>query len=493
MSFRFKTRPAHAATMGSMKPTTPSRCPFDAGHTPVSPTVHAPGSWPPGPPAGLTGWGLLLRMSRDLPGALDAWRRQCGDLVHLRIWPEHQLIVTDPQLVRQLLVGHHEQLGRWERGVDVLARIHGGSVFVAEGAAWQARRRALQPTFLPGQVAAFVPTIAAAGAQALAGWEAGDDPVDMGGAVTEVAMDVIMRRMFSCAIGAQARRAESAVRTLGRVANAEMFWPVSWPDWLPWKWSKRRAIGTMRSLIDQQIKERLALAPDGWPDDLLGRLLALQRASPEEWPLAAVRDECMTAFLAGHETTAATLTWWLWCMAANPDAQAAARSEVQRVLGARVPGADDLPRLAFLRQTLQETLRLYPAAPVLFTRRTLAPIVMQGWTIPPRTMVTIPPVLMQRDARWFPEPEAFRPERFADTAAKPERGAFMPFGAGPRVCLGQHLALAELTVIAALILQRFAVSTLPGQAPPRPVLNVTWRTDRPLRLKLERVTGKAPG
>jgi cytochrome P450 len=422
-------------------------------------------------------------MGRDLPAALRAWRAEYGDLVHLRIWPEHQLVVADPALVRELLVDHHDALVRWERGIRVFAQTQGHSVMIAEGAAWRAKRQALQPEFAPRPVNAFVGTIAAAAARALDGWPAAADR-PIGSALTALTMDVIMRMMFSSEIGTDARAAEAAVHEALVIGNAEMYWPASWPDWMPWKRRKRAALATLKGLIARHVKARLALPVEAWPADLLDRLLRLHRTDPVAWPLGAVRDECMTAFLAGHETTAATLGWWAWCMAANPAAQDTARREVDAVLGGRAPGAADLPALGYLTQTLDETLRLYPAAPVLMSRRSTREIALGGWTLPARTMFVIPLFLLHEDPHSFPEPQAFRPERFAPGAPPIPRGAFLPFGAGPRVCLGQHLALAELTVIAAMILQRYTLSVPDGQAPPEPVLSISLRPRMPLRLKL---------
>jgi cytochrome P450 len=253
---------------------------------------------------------------------------------------------------------------------------------------------------------------------------------------------------------------------------------------MPWKSTKRRALGILDRLIGRHIQARLALPRGEWPGDVLSRLLALHHEDPAAWPLKAVRDECMTAFMAGHETSAATLTWWAWCMAANPAAQATARQEVDRVLQGRAPAADDLPALVYLTQSLQETLRLYPAAPVLLSRRSLRPITLGGWQLPARTMFTVPVQLMHHDPRWFPDPQAYRPERFAPDAPEIPRGAFMPFGTGPRVCLGQHLAMAEMTAIAAMFLQRFAVTVPDGMEAPEPVFNITLRPGQPLRLEL---------
>ena len=424
-------------------------------------------------------------MARDLPKALARWRQEHGDVVHLRMWPEHEIVVSDPQLVRGLLVQRQDALIRWERGTKVFAYLQGNSVIVAEHGPWAAKRQALQPAFAPKSVKAFVPTIAAAADAAMAGWQAGP-AMPLESVLTSLAMDVIQRMMFSSEIGGEARAMETAVHAALVAANAEMFWPASAPDWLPWKRRKRRVRVMLTELIERHIQARLVLPFDAWPQDLLSRLLALHRQDPQAWPLEAVRDECMTAFLAGHETVAASLGWWAWCMAANPAAQDAARREVDAVLRGGVPGEDALPRLGYLAQTLNETMRLYPAAPILMSRRSTQAFTLGGWHMPARTMFMIPVFLMHRDARWFPEPRAFRPERFGPDAPAIPRGAFLPFGAGPRVCLGQHLALAEMTVVAAMLLQRFVLAKAAGQGEPEAALNISLRPKASLVLDLKR-------
>lgn len=424
-------------------------------------------------------------MSRDLLGTLDEWRRRHGDMVHLRIWPEHQVVVTDPHLVRELLVQNHDALIRWERGVQVLSQLHGHSMLTAEGDAWRLRRQTLQPSFAPKSVQSFVPVIAAAAEKALSAWRADGPDWPIENAFTSLGMDVILRMMFSSEVEEDARLAERAVHETAAAMDSEMYAPASWPDWMPWKRAKRRGMAVLEELIGRHIQARLALARAAWPADVLSRLLALHQDDSAAWPLKAVRDECMTAFIAGHETAAASLTWWAWCMASNPQAQAAAQREVQAVLQGRTPTADDLAALPHLTRTLHETMRLYPAVPVLLSRRSLRPITVGGWQLPARTLFMVPVRLLHLDSRWFPEPQAFRPERFADDAPEIPRGAFMPFGAGPRVCVGQHLAMAEMTVVAAMFLQRFSVSVPDGMAPPEPVLNITLRPDRPLRLRLQ--------
>lgn len=459
-----------------------SGCPFhpaprpDTSHTAPHSAPHAqpPGAWPPGPRGGPLGWGLLRAMARDLTGTLARWQAEYGDVVHLRIWPEHEVMITRPQLIREVLIQHHDSLIRWERGIEVFAQAHGASAFTSEGDTWARKRQALQPSFSGRAVANLVPAIVAATDRALARWPATHPAWPIESALTTLAMDVILQLMFSEDVGARGPALEHAVRTLLQHAHREFFYPLSLPHWLPWNWPKARALACLHGFIDAHIQARLA-APAPGPDDLLGRLLALHRADPDGWPLQAVRDECMSTFLAGHETTSATLAWWAWAMAAHPQAQADARRNVAQALGQRAPAPEDLGALGYLQQTLHETLRLYPAAPLLATRRCLRPLQIGTWLLPARTLLLLPIHTLHHDARWFADPHLFRPERFGPQGDPIPRGAHLPFGAGPRVCLGQHLALTEMSIITARLLQHYQLHPAPGQGAPEAAFRISLR------------------
>jgi cytochrome P450 len=194
----------------------------------------------------------------------------------------------------------------------------------------------------------------------------------------------------------------------------------------------------------------------------------------------------MTIFLAGHETTAAALTWWGHTMATNPGCAQRAQQEVDQVLGGRAPRYSDLPALPYLAQTLKETLRLYPPAASLISRRALRPVQIGPWQLPQGALVRITPWVLQHDARWFADPERFDPERFSDAGqAAQTRGAYLPFGAGPRVCIGNLFAMTEMVLVAAMVLQRFHLAPT-GTVAVRPALNVTLRPAEGLRLQLLR-------
>ncbi len=448
--------------------------------------VAQPGHWPPGPNPGLAGWRLLGPMARDLPGALAAWQQRHGDVVHLRLWPEHVVVLCDPQLARELLLEHHDALIRWERGVRAFAQIHGQSVLTTEGDAWRSRRQALNPGFSPKAVQAFAPLIISTAAQSLARWPQEDAHWPIESRLAEMTMEVILQMVFSGSHEEDASAIEEAVRITSATTHAAFYAAANLPDWLPWKRRQRRARLLLQTMIDRQVQARLAIARDAWPPDLLSRLLDCHPELSAS-SLRDVRAECMTLFLAGHETTAATLTWWAWCMAANPQAQSRAREDVRLALGPDTPSLDALQNAGYLSQTIKETMRLYPAAPMLMSRRTTRPLRLGGWTFPPRTLFMIPVQAIQCDARRFPDPQRFQPERFAKQAPEIPRGAYFPFGAGPRVCLGQHLAMTEMGLLAALMLQRFEFSVCDDAPPPRPVLNVTLRPAQALQLAIKRI------
>ncbi|OZI58942.1 cytochrome P450 [Bordetella genomosp. 1] len=463
------------------------QCPIHRDSPTSAPAVGSAGSWPPGPPPGLTGWKLLRAMSRDLPGTLAAWRNAYGDVVHLRIWPEHDVVVADPQLARELLVSHHDALIRWERGIRVFSQVHGHSVLTAEGEAWRSRRHALLPSFSPKAVQRFSPSIVNAAARAFEQWPSENPNWPIEKELTTLTMDVILQLAFSSSIGEDVHAVEHAIRVTSEATNRELYWPGTMPDWMPWKRQKRRALRTLKDIIDRHIKSRLTKAPAAWPDDLLTRLLQ-SREDESEKSLRNVRDECMTTFLAGHETTAATLVWWAWCMASNLEAQRLARDELRRVLQGNAPSFEACQQAGYLVQTIKEAMRLYPVAPMLMSRRATRAIQLGDWLFPARTLFMIPVHSLHHDPRWFPDPETFRPERFAHDAPGMPRGAYIPFGVGPRVCLGQHLAMAEMTVLASMLLLRFELAVPIGAAPPRPVLNVTLRPDKPMHLAVSQVS-----
>lgn len=449
-------------------------------------TLAARSPRPPGPPPRWFGLPLLRAMARDYTGFTQSLQRQYGDVVHMRLGVEQAYDLFDPDDVRTVLVEQARHFIRWQRGTEVFAESMGQSVLTTEGAAWQRQRRLLQPGFAPRRMAGYARLMVAAthdGLQRLPDEAAFE--VDIGHLMTQLTMDVIQRTLFSSAASDEAQDAERAVRVLSAVGMREMFWPMTLPDWLPLpgKAAKRWALRRLDAIVQGHLRRRV---PGQGHDDLLEMMLTARDDDGGQLSATEVRDQCMTIFQAGHETSATALLWWAWAMAAHPDAAARAHEEVDRVLDGRAPTLADIAALRWLTQSIQESMRLFPPAAGLMTRRALQPVALRTCTVPAGAMVRITPWVLHHDPRWFPDPERFDPARF-DAAAPPlPRGAYLPFGTGPRVCLGQHFAMTEMVLIAAMLLQRFGFAPLADRTPPPAQVQVTLRPVAPLRLRLIR-------
>ena len=449
----------------------------------------------PGPAPRWWGLPLLSEMRRDYLGFCARLHHEHGDLVRLAIGRERGVEVFHPELLRQALVENADALTRWERGPEVFAELTGQNVLVTEGTTWQRQRRMLMPAFTPRKVAGYAALMTEAARTGLAaavpaGQDAAD--VDMALHFSHLAMDVILRTLFGAAAGSDTAATARAVQDISEIGFKEMFWPFTLPDWLPLpgKATKRRAMRQLKGLLLHHMAQTEAAQGS--------TLLAMLRALRDEGDAAGggpatgqgldeqeVFDQCMVSFTAGHETTATALLWWSALLARHPQAAARATQEVDSVLQGREPGPDDLAALPWLGATLKEAMRLYPPIAALMTRRTTRPISLGGHTLPARALVRVTPWVMHRDARFFPEPGAFRPERFMPDAEPPPRGAYVPFGLGPRVCLGQHFAVLEMTLIAAMLLQRYRIAATDAPMP-EPRLNVTLRPSTPVQLRLHR-------
>lgn len=452
---------------------------------------------PPGPAPRWLGLPLLRAMRRDYLGYVSALHRHYGDISYARMLHEQTYDLHAPELVRQALVDNAEHLIRWERGIEVFEQAFGKSVLVTEGSVWQRQRRMLMPAFSPKRVAGYAQLMRQAAAVALDAAvpaAAREALVPMDALFSRLAMDVILRTLFGqAAKPGETQSAITATQTLGESAMREMFRPMTLPDWLPLpgKAAKRQALRTLRTLVGQHIQARrvAAASASATGEDLLSHLLALRdEETGEALSETEVFDQCMVSFQAGHETSATALLWWSRLVAEHPAVAQRLHAELDTVLAGREPTPDDLSALVQLGASLKEAMRLYPPVAAIMSRRTLRAIQVGNWTIPRGAMVRITPWVLQRDARWFEEPEAFRPERFLPGAPPPPRGAWMPFGAGPRVCIGQHFAMLEMTLVAAMLLQRYRLVLPQGAAPCEPVLNVTLRPWGGVELLLQRVS-----
>lgn len=443
---------------------------------------------PPGPRDRLFGFRLTREIGEDTLPFFQRAQRAHGDVLYMKFVHLHNYVFFHPDQVREVLVEKHKAFVRWERVTKTLAQLNGQSVLVVEGREWQRQRRILQPGFSPKHFEGHARRITQAASLAMQRLQAeAGQPIEFGQAMNHLTLDVILRALFSSQAPADSRQVERAVAIVNQIAFREMLMPKLLPDWLPLpaKIEKRWGFKVLDDLVWQAIRQRRTTP--GAHDDLLAMLL---EAADEEGTGARlsereVRDQCMTLFFAGHETGAAGLGWLGWGLARHPEVAQRAQAEVDEVLQGRDPTHADLPRLAYVTQVVKESLRLYPPATGVFTRRAVEDVTIGGWTVPRGALVNVWSFVTQRDPRWFADPERFDPDRFGPGRAEQvPRGAYFPFGLGPRVCIGNSFAMMEMTLIAAMLLQRFDLRPAPGQTEPNLQQTLTLRPAGGIRLVL---------
>jgi cytochrome P450 len=454
---------------------------------------------PPGPRDRAFGLRLLAEMEDDYLAFWRGAQQRYGDTVYMRQGWFHHYAFMHPDQVREALVDKARSFIRYEQHIAVMRQLHGDSVMITEGETWQRQRRTLLPAFSPKRFDGYASQVTAAAAAAFANLAPdGAGAVDVEHTMNMLAMDIILRTMFGSKVEQDTARVEEAIRTLAAIGYAEMYLPFAIPAWapLPRQALKRKALRLLDGVVRAQIQARRAGTAPETGEDLLGMLLAARDDEGDGRALSddEIRDQLMTIFLAGHETTATAMAWAAWALAADPAVATQAAAEVDAVLGPRPPTMADLPRLPFLAALVKETLRRYPPVPGVLMRRAIEDVQIGEWLVPKGSLVTIPFFVAQADARWFPQPERFDPARFdparieGDPARELPRGAYIPFGAGPRVCIGSSFASMEMTLALAMLVQRFTLRPAPGQATPQVRMQVTLRPAGGLRLVLERRT-----
>ena len=439
--------------------------------------------------APLWGLSLLRTMRADYLGYVTRLQNQHPDIAQVQILNEHIVHVFHPDWVRQVLVDQADALIRWERATEVFSISMGQSVLVTEGATWQRQRRMLQPGFTPKRVAGYASLMTSATHDALSALAQrdGGQSVDMDALMTDMTLDVILRALFGSHQVRDARPVSQAIQTLSHSGFAEMFKPFSWPLWMPLPSVRkvRHAKQTLDRVIQQHIQAQQSTASDDGHDLLTMLRLARDPENPEQRLSAQeLHDQTMVMFQAGHETTATAMTWWSGLIARHPEVAERIHAEVDAVLQGQTPTPATLQQMPWLQASLKEALRLYPPAAILFTRRALKDLQVGPWTVPQGHLLAFTTYVIQRDARWFESPDDFKPERFLPGAPDIPRGVWMPFGTGPRVCIGQHFAMLEMGLIAAMLMQRFRLEWPEGAKWPEGDLAVTLRPAKPIRLKL---------
>jgi cytochrome P450 len=434
--------------------------------------------------------GLLPALARD-PLAVFERARSEGDVVRLPAPLRNPLFVlSNPAHIRQVL---QENAANYRRTPfhDRLKSVLGEGILTSEGELWQRQRRLLQPAFRAERIRRFVDVMASLAAGLGDRWEAAAEAgrvLDISQAMSDLTLDIAVGCMFGLDQGGGNSEITEAVQEAQDWVSAR-FWSLApaWTERLPTPGNRRfrRALAVLDGAIGRIVAAREASGDPG--DDLLGMLLAAQRSEGAALDARQVRDEAMTMILAGHETSAAALTWAWHLLALHPGTAEAIRDEVREVLGPRrLPGAADLARLELTRAVLQEAMRLYPPAG-WFGRLAAGPDRIGGCDIPQGAILVLSPWTVQRDPRLWPDPGRFDPSRFGP-GARPAPYAYFPFGGGHRTCIGNHFAMTEMLAALATLVPRFEPRHA-SAAPVRPKLLITLRPADGLPMRVVRRPG----
>jgi cytochrome P450 len=384
------------------------------------------------------------------------------NMTYARLLFLDNFLIIKPEYIEHVLLTNHANYHKSQFLRHLLGPLLGNGLLISEGEFWRRQRRIAAPAFHSRRIVDFVATMGSCSEAALARWRSMTQPFDIAAEMMALTLNIISRTMFSRDVSGDVqavRRLMDIVVTL-RLGVLDL---LGFPEWLPRRQPKayRRAVAEFEALVSRFLAERRADGIDR--GDLLSMLLsARDPETGEGMSDKQLRDEILTIFLAGHETTANALSWCWYLLAQHPEAEARLHDELDRVLGARMPNFADLAELRWTRMIIEEAMRLYP--PVHTTARTaIGEDRIGGVRVPPGALVTISPYVTHRNPNLWPEPERFDPERFRPPAvAQRHRFAYLPFGGGPRICIGNSFALAEAQVIVAAIAQRYRVRLAPG-------------------------------
>ncbi len=405
-------------------------------------------------------------MWRDVFGLLLKSHRQYGDVVRFRLGTAVIHLVAHPDHVRHVLIDNQRNYNKDTRSSARIRGISGAGLLTQNGEVWQRQRRLMQPVFTHHHLAGLMPIMTQAVSEVVERWQGpaqSGQPINVGSEMMRLTLTIVARCLFGLDVAGNLHEVERASTVVMAHTYRKLEHLINFPLWLPTPGNLRfrRAMCTLESVVERVFARQ---ASGGEMPDLLSRLLRQRdEQTPDGMTLRQARDETITLLLAGHETTANALTWTWFLLAQYPEAAAQVRAEVEAVLGERELNFEDLSRLPYTTNVLQEAMRLYPPIWIM-ERRVLADDVIAGYRIPAGSTVALSPYVTHRHPAIWDEPQRFDPERFTPAAVSRRPPlAYFPFGAGQRLCIGQHFARMEAPIILAMLARRWRLDLVPGQ------------------------------
>ncbi len=408
---------------------------------------------PPGPKGTLI-QGVMQEFNRDSLGFIKECRGY-GDIVRMRFLYLTVHFLYHPDHVEQVLSTNAKNFikSRSLRS-PFFQRLVGNGLLTSEGEEWKRQRRLAQPAFHRQRISSYGDVMVEYTNRMIASWKQGEH-IDIHRQMMRLTLEIVVKTLFNADVSSDADKVGRVLSDLVKpfASQATLKWILD--NRLPTAAHRRfnRAAQEIDQIVYRIIAERRATRVD--EGDLLSMLLAAHDDDGSQMTNRQLRDEVMTLFLAGHETTALTLSWAWYLLAQHPEVETKFHAELDLVLAGRAPEANDLPNLKYTEMIVKECMRLYPPAYGV-GRETIEDCEIGGYRIPRKSQVFMFQWAIQRDARFFPDPESFQPERWTEEFANSlPKYAYFPFGGGPRVCIGNYFAMMEIVLVLATIGQRF--------------------------------------
>lgn len=437
---------------------------------------------PPGP-SGLGFYFFLLRTPKNWLRLLGRLGKEYGDISFFRLFGVPICFINKPEYIEKVLVSGVSDFTK-SKDYAPLKTLMGNGLLTSEGEFWRRQRKLVQPAFHRERIATYGNVMVSYAERTIAGWrdaETRDAHKDM----MKLTLDIVAKTLFDADVTSDAVEVGEALEVAMERYSALAWFAVFLPQGVvePWYWIFRRTLRRLDTIIYRIIRARRESKSD--PGDLLSMLLKAQAEDGSQMTDQQLRDEVMTLFLAGHETTANALAWTWYLLSLNPEAEARLHAELKEVLAGRSPRFEDLQRLRYTQMVVKESLRLFPPAWGV-GRETLREIQLGEYRVPASTNVFISQWVVQRDPRYFEQAEKFLPERWTEEFEKQlPKFAYFPFGGGPRVCVGASFALMEAALLLATIAQKYRLAVDPTH-PVVPLASVTLRPKHGIRVKLQR-------
>lgn len=435
---------------------------------------------PPGP-RGHRILGNLREFAADTLGFATRLAREYGDVARFRIVNKTALLLSGPDAVERVLVGNPRNYIKHRFFWSKVDAIFGKGLLTNEGDDWLRQRRLVQPAFHHARIAEYARVMVDYTLDRIEAWRDGEER-DVRSEMTSITFRVVAKTLFDAEVAGDIARIATAFDTGIEEIARRIRRPVPVPDLVPTPGNLRyrQAVARMDRLVYRIIDEHRDGRDRG---DLLSALMRVVDEDGRPMSERQLRDETITMLLAGHETTALALTWTWYLLSGNPAVAARLEQEVDALAG-RPPGIADLPRLPYTERVVKEAMRIFPPA-YSFGREALADDEILDWPVAAGTTLFVFPWVLHRDPRFFPDPLRFDPDRWSDDFERSlPRCAYLPFGSGPRMCIGREFARMELALIVAAIAQRFRLEW--GPEPPVPMASITLRPSGGLKAVVRR-------